>query len=107
MTKGGRTKSRCAHLRASEGEEGCPAAPHLADVEGVADIRGGIPVEEEEVGAEARSDTSTVGEAEASSRCGGRCAQRLHGGEASTDEELEFVMDAGAVRETAEGRHGN
>src|SRR6187431_3845964 len=97
VTKGGRTESRCAHLRASEGEEGCPAAPHLADVEGVADVRGGIPVDEEEIGTEAGSDTSAIRHPEASSRSRGRRAQRLHGGEAGANEELEFVVDAGPV----------
>lgn len=90
--------SDCGLLR---GEHG-PPPPDLPDRERVGDDGGRIPVDEDEISPEAFCDPTAVGETEPPRGDGRRRSERLDGGEPRADEELEFVVDTGAVCHPAE-----
>jgi hypothetical protein len=72
-----------------------------------ADIPGRITSDQEQIGPHTRSDPTPVVQAELLGRGLGRCAERFQGRQPSPYEELEFAMEADAVRCTGVRRIGS
>jgi len=83
------------------------ATPYGAERERIGDVRDGVTIDQQQVSAGSREDTASVGESETACGSGGSSSKRLDGCQSSRDEQLQFVMHAGAVGEAAEVGYGN
>jgi hypothetical protein len=70
-----------------------PIPPYALDGQGISYLLRGIPLHQEQVGQQARGQSSSVGQVEAGSDESGRGAEGFRGGESAFfDEEREFVV---------------
>ena len=82
------------------------ATPYGADRERIGDVRDGVTIDQQQISAGSRDDTASVGESETACGSGSSSSKRLDGCQSSCDEQLQFVMHAGAVGEATEVGYG-
>src|ERR1022692_14589 len=77
-------------------------APHNADGQRVGDVHRRVTIDQQQIGTSPRNDPTPISEAEPArrSRCG--CLQRFDLGHPSRNKELQFLVQAGAMSESAE-----
>jgi hypothetical protein len=81
-----------------------PAAPHGANGEGISDIGQWVTVDQQQISECSWDNPPAVGESETTRGGGGRSAQRLDRRKSCRDQQLQFVVQAGAVSESAKDR---